>query len=480
MKIKKLIKDLEVKMIKGSKDVEIEAITSNSKLASPGCLFVAKRGKSFDGNDYINDAILAGAVAVLTDIYNPFIEGCVQIIVENVEKAETIIAKEFYHDPSSELFMVGITGTNGKTTTSYITRHLIEGKESMGLIGTIERIVGENRYASDLTLPDCSSTLKLLREMVQSKQTSAVLEVCSHGLHQNRADALLFDVAVFTNLSPEHLDYHETMEEYFAQKKKLFTKLKATGVAIINGDDPVSKEICAPKIMRFGIHSTCDYMAKEIHYSEDGTTFQLQTPCGLYSVKTPFLGEFNVYNVLCSVAIAQVRGVKIEMILERLKSVKQVSGRLEKFELGEGKLAYVDFAHTEHALKNVILSLREIIKGKIVVIFGCGGNRDFEKRPKMARIAEQFADYTIVTSDNPRTEDPEEIIREIISGFTTKNFSVKIDRKEAIAEGIGLISEGDVLLIAGRGHEKKQIFHGKSVEFDDISVAKELANCIVW
>lgn len=479
MKIKKLIKDIDVEMVKGSKDVEIEAMTSNSKLASPGSLFIAKRGAKFDGNDFISDAILAGAVCVMTDIYNPFIENVVQIIVKDVEKAETQVAKEFYQDPSQELFMVGITGTNGKTTTSYLVRHLISAIESMGLIGTIERIVGEYSYASDLTLPDCPTTLKLLRDMILCKQKSAVLEICSHGLHQNRADALQFDVAVFTNLSNEHLDYHKTMDEYFAQKKKLFSKLKPGGVAIFNSDDPWSSRIEAKQIIRFGIHKDADYQAKDIVYTNDGTTFTLKSPQGSFEVSTPLLGEFNVYNTLCAIAIAGQRNIPMETMIERLKTIEQVSGRLEKFSIGENKEAYVDFAHTPEALKNAILALKKIAKGKVIVIFGCGGDRDFEKRPQMAQVAEEYGDYVIVTSDNPRSEDPEKIIDEIVSGFKHKSYEVKIERKDAIMRGVELMNDEDILLIAGKGHEKKQIFHGKSVDFDDIIVAKELANCLI-
>lgn len=478
MKIKKIIKDLDVEMVKGSKELEIEAITSNSKLASPGSLFIAKRGAKFDGNDFIQNAVLAGAVAVVSDIYNPFIENIVQIIVKDVALAETKIAKNFYQDPSQDLFMVGITGTNGKTTTSYITRHLFSGVESMGLIGTIERIVGDFSYASDLTMPDCPTTLKLLRDMVNCQQKSAVLEVCSHGLHQNRADALLFDVAIFTNLSPEHLDYHNTMDEYFAQKAKLFTKLKPSGVAIINGDDPWAEKITAESVIRYGIRGDFDYKAENISYSESGTLFDLKTPQGNMRIKSPLLGEFNVYNLVAAIAAAQARGICVEVIIKKCATIPQISGRLEGFSIGENRHVYVDFAHTAEALKNSIQTLKQICKGKLVVLFGCGGDRDFEKRPEMARVAEEFADFVIVTSDNPRSEDPMEIIEQVKKGFAKDDYLVEVDRKKAIQKGIDLLESGDMMLIAGKGHEKKQIFHGKSVDFDDISVAKELANCL--
>ncbi len=478
MKLKKIIKDLEIKSFKGSKEVEIEALTSNSKLGSPGCLFIAKRGAKYDGNDYIQDAILAGAVCILTDIFNPFIENVAQVIVDDVAKAEVKIAKEFFQDPARELFMVGITGTKGKTTTSYLTRHLFGAIESMGLIGTIERIVGDHRYASELTMADCITTLKLLREMIVSGDTAAVLEVSSHGLHQNRADPLSFDVAAFTNLSPEHLDYHKTIEEYFLQKKRLFSKLKPSGVVIINVDEPYAKKLELINPTTVGIDSDADYRATNIQITREGTYFNLNYHRQVWPVFSPLLGKFNVYNVLSAIAIARVRKIPMEVIIERLKTFPPISGRMEKVDLGDERVAYVDYCHTDDSLKQALLLLREITPGKIIVIFGCGGNRDTAKRPRMAKVAEQLADYTIVTNDNPRNEDPEMIAKEIIDGFEANHFELIYDRKEAIDRGIKLLGPKDLLLIAGKGHEKQQIFQGKSIDFDDIAIAKELGNCL--
>ncbi len=478
MKLKRLIKDLEIKNFKGSKEIEIEALTSNSKLASPGCMFIAKRGAKFDGNDYIHDAILAGATCILTDIFNPFFENIAQIIVGDVPKAESKIAKEFFQDPARELFMVGITGTKGKTTTSYLTKHIFNGFESMGLIGTIERIVGENSYTSDLTTADCITTLKLLREMIICHDTAAVLEISSHGLAQNRADPLSFDVAVFTNLSPEHLDYHSSMEDYFLQKKKLFSRLKPSGVAIINVDDPYSKRLDLNHPITIGIDSDAEYRAGNIRITPEGTYFELHHQEQIWPIFVPLIGKFNVYNVLCAIAIARVRKFPMEMIIQRLKTFPPISGRMERIELGDEKTAYIDFCHTEDSLRQALLSLRDVTSGKIVLIFGCGGNRDALKRPQMAKVAEELADLTIITNDNPRNEDPVEIARAIIQGFRGNNYELIYDRKEAIARGISLLNQGDLILIAGKGHEKKQIFQGKSVDFDDIAIAKELANCV--
>lgn len=478
MKLKKLIKHIDVCSIKGSKEVEIEAITSNSRFASPGSFFIAKRGKKFDGNDYIDEALAGGAVAILTDIYNPFVKQVVQVIVPDVDKAEIEVAKTFYQHPADALFMVGITGTNGKTTTSYLTRHLFSGVESMGLIGTIERIVGEFSYASDLTMPDCCTTLKLLHDMVQCRQTSAVLEISSHGLSQNRADGLAFDVAAFTNLTPEHLDYHETMETYFAQKQKLFTKLKSNGTAILNKDDSYARKIDVACPLWFSLtNPSSDFFAENIIVRKEGTSFILHTPDGTRDAFIPLLGRYNVSNVLCAMAICYVRGIDLDTMVGRLTSFSPVSGRLEKVPLGDEKQVYVDFAHTEEALKQALLALREIATGRILLVFGCGGERDPIKRPHMAQIAQQYADFVIVTSDNPRRENPEKIAAEVCAGFTHDRYIIELNRKEAISHAINELQPGDILLIAGKGHEKKQIYDGKTIDFDDITIAKELANC---
>lgn len=470
MKLKNLIKDLDIQVAKGSKELDITGLTSNSKWAAPGTLFIAKKGMRHDGNEYIGEAQLAGAVAVLTDIYNPFLENITQLITRDVKLFEPILAARFYENPSSELFLTGVTGTSGKTTTTYLIYHLLE---KCGLIGGIERIIGEHRAFSDLTTLDLVTCQKLLREMVTSGLRQGVMEVSSHGLHQDRVAGVGFDVAVFTNLSQEHLDYHKTMDAYAKEKAKIFSQLKSSGHAVINIDDEWSGYMMAHSfhpITTFGIEKEADYRAKNIVYSLEETRFTL----GEYEIRVPLVGRFNVYNVLAAIAVARIRGIPMETIQKRLLDFPPVSGRMQRV----GSSIFVDYAHKPAALANVLKMLRALSGGKIITVFGCGGDRDREKRPMMAQIAEEYSDDVIVTNDNPRSEDPVAIIEEIKKGFALKKHTIEMDRKKAIETGVSLLREGDVLLIAGKGHEKKQIIGGKTIEFDDVKVAEEMLNTI--
>jgi UDP-N-acetylmuramoyl-L-alanyl-D-glutamate--2,6-diaminopimelate ligase len=480
LKIKKLVKDLDVKVV-GSKEVEIASISSHSKLVAPGSLFIAKRGHSYDGNQYLFDAIKAGAVAVLTDIYNPFATDIVQIIVDDVSKMEAVFAARFYDDPAQELFLVGITGTNGKTTTSYLLKHLFELEGNVGVMGTIQTVIGEHQKANDLTTPDVVTCQKVLREMVVHGVKNAAMEVTSHALTQNRVDGIEFDVALFTNLTPDHLDYHGNMESYAEAKSKIFTKLKKEGYGLINLDDPYAamiSENCTQPKFTYSIHGDADFVAKEIELSLGKTVFTLSSRFGEGQIEVPLTGLFNVSNVLAASAVLLLKGMTVDTIAKRLSTFPQVSGRLEAVSMEGGRYVFVDFAHTEDSLRKVLSTLRGLSKGKIITVFGCGGNRDREKRPRMALAAEEFSDFVIVTTDNARQEDPEEIAREIELGFTKKNYTIELDRKLAIEKGIEMLSFGDTLLIAGKGHEKKQIFAHKTVPFDDVEVAKQLLNVL--
>lgn len=476
IKLKKLLEGLEIKLIKGAKDVEITGLSSNSKQVAPGFLYIAKRGMAHDGNEFVQDAILAGAVAILSDLFNPFLEGVTQIIVDDTKVFEPLLAARFYDYPFQKLFLVGITGTSGKTTTSYLIHHILE---EAGLIGTIESIIGQHHIKSDLTTPDCITCYKLLKEMCFENLTSAVMEVTSHALSQNRVEGISFDVAIFTNITPEHLDYHGTMDAYVREKAKLFKKLKPNGVAIVNQDDPMHSFMkCDNKIITYGIEGNADYKAVDIQMDLTGSKFTIEFQGRREEIRSPLIGKFNVYNVLAAVATAIEKGICWEEIKKRVASFKSVPGRLERVNCKEGVFVFVDFSHKTDALKNVLETLQELRKKKIITIFGCGGNRDREKRPKMAKVAEEYSDLVIVTTDNPRNEDPEEIIREIQSGFERKNYIVEMDRKLAIQKGLAMLEKGDILLIAGKGHENSQIFADKSIFFDDVKVAEELANIV--
>lgn len=472
IKLKKIIKDIEFSMIKGSKEVEILGISSHSKSVAPGFLFIAKKGKNYDGAEFIPDAILAGAVAIVTDLYNPFYENVVQLVHPNVNQIESLLAKNFYKDPSSELFLVGITGTNGKTTTSYLVKHLLDGAGESGLIGTIEVYTGSHRITSSLTTPEITTTNKLLKEMVQNGCKNAVMEVSSIGVDQGRIDHLDFDVAIFTNLTPEHLDYHGDLETYAKAKKVFLTRVKKW--VILNQDCEYysfMREGLEAKILTYSLKDqTADIYAADIELKQEGTSFSFTYRNKSYKAEIPLIGKHNIYNALAAIATAIVRGMQIKVIIERLKTAPEVPGRLEKVNHN----IFIDYAHKPNALENVLKTLREFCPGKLIVVFGCGGDRDPYKRPLMAAIAEKYADFTIVTSDNPRTEDPKKIVEEIIKGFQSSRFVVEEDRRLAIQRALSIASKEDIVLIAGKGHETNQVIGHSIFDFDDRVIAKEM------
>ncbi|MBA3238820.1 MAG: UDP-N-acetylmuramoyl-L-alanyl-D-glutamate--2,6-diaminopimelate ligase [Parachlamydiaceae bacterium] len=485
MKIKKLIKEIPGISLKGSKEVEITGVSNNSKLISPGNLFIAKKGRISDGSNFIGEAIEAGAVAIATDIYDPTLYNTVQLIHPSIASIEGALAANYYHFPCEELYTVGITGTNGKTTTSYYIKHLLDHFQGpCGLIGTIECIIGNMRYQATRTTPDVCSNQKMLREMILQGCRSAVMEVTSHALDQGRADYIDFDVAVFTNLSLDHLDYHQTMERYAAAKQKLFSSLNPKKikknqslpkVAIVNSDCLWHRQMlqdCKAERMTYGIVNTSDLYCTDLKCSSSGSRFMLHYHGETVECYNPMIGRYNVYNFMAATAVGLARKLPLKEIVDCLAKTPSISGRLENVPNNLGVNIFVDFAHSDDALKNVFVSLKEIKNGRIIALFGCGGDRDKTKRPKMAEVCEHFADLTIVTNDNPRCENPEEICRDIIRGFSKNaNYAIELDRKEAIAKAIRLAEPGDILLIAGKGHEPYQIFAHHTLEFDDCQVA---------
>lgn len=494
MKLKKLFKDLKDIQIKGAKDPEISGICSNSKLAAPGNLFIARKGLVSDGTQYIAEAVQAGAIAILTDMYDPSLKNIVQVIHPDPSKIEGLLAAIYYKFPSDELFMVGITGTNGKTTTSFLVKYLLDqlavkNKNCTGLIGTIEYIIGQQRYQAIRTTPDVISNQKMLREMCKQGCQSAVMEVTSHALDQGRVSNIHFDVAIFSNLTIDHLDYHGTMESYCKAKNSLFRTLgqnlsekqqKAPPYAVVNADSPWLEKIiegCKTKILTYAICNTADLKASSIKLTPHGTDFTLEYKGNCYSVSIPLVGRFNVYNCLSAIGAALVYGDSLEMIIELLNRCPSVQGRLEPVPNSENLKIYVDFAHTSDALENVLECLNELKTGKIITVFGCGGDRDKSKRPLMAAVAENHSDFCIVTSDNPRNEMPESICKEIVTGFKhAERHFIEIDRKKAILKAIEMANPDDIILIAGKGHEMCQIFAHKTIEFNDRKVAQELCS----
>jgi UDP-N-acetylmuramoyl-L-alanyl-D-glutamate--2,6-diaminopimelate ligase len=478
MKLRKLFKNIEYRTIKGSQEIEINGICSDSRYVAPGNLFIAKKGEKYDGADFIPNAVAAGAVAVVTDLYDPYLK-VVQVIHDDVNSIEADIASNYFNFPSKSLFMVGVTGTNGKTTISYLIKHLFEsGKKKSGLLGTIEYILGNNELPSSLTTPDNLLIQKYLREMISSGCTHAVLEVSSHGMEQNRLKNIDFDIAIFSNLSQDHLDYHDNLENYSDAKKKLFDSLAPSGVAVVNIDDEWSAkmiETTKAKIITYGIkNKQADFFAKNIKFSLDGVEFDLIYKDIKEKITSPLIGRFNVYNILAAVAAANAAEIPLDQIIKYLSSFQSARGRLERVKTDRNFYLFVDFAHTPDALKNVLQTLKEIKHHKIITVFGCGGDRDKGKRPLMGKICSQFSDLSVITSDNPRSEEPGKIISEIEKGFIKKNYFIEEDRSKAIEKALSLAEEKDIVLVAGKGHETTQIFANKTLLFNDREIAKKI------
>ncbi|MCX6989026.1 MAG: UDP-N-acetylmuramoyl-L-alanyl-D-glutamate--2,6-diaminopimelate ligase [Chlamydiae bacterium] len=480
MKLKRLLKTLHGIDVKGSKEMEITGVTANSKTVVPGNLFIAKKGLSADGAQFIEEAIATGAAAVLTDMYNPFLsKDVVQLISKEVDVLEGVIANIFYEDPSRHLFTVGVTGTSGKTTTTYMIRHLLQKLLGMtGLIGTVEWIVGDQYLPSTMTTPEIITNLKLMHEMRGLGCKACVMEVSSHALTQGRVACLDYDVAVFTNLSQDHLDYHKDMDGYARAKALLFSSLKEPSkTAVINLDSSWSAMMvadCRARKITYGIEKEADLMAAEIVLSQNGTTFNVLYQDRKWPCKTPMIGRFNVYNLLSAMAVGLARGFSISLIIDAMASFTDVPGRLQKVSNRRGLHIFVDYSHKPDALENVLTTLGDIKKGKLICLFGCGGNRDTGKRALMGCIAERLADEVILTSDNPRSEDPLAIIQGIMQGIrNSANVLIEPDRKRAIQIAIERMQPEDILLIAGKGHETYQIFARNKVEFDDRLVAQE-------
>ena len=478
MKLKKLLKNTPDLVVKGSKEVEITGICNHSKMAAPGNLFVAKKGTFADGSHFIQEAIRAGAHVILTDLYDPFLN-VVQIIHPNVAEMEACLAAEYYQFPSKELPIIGITGTNGKTTCAYLIRQLLEANAMpTGLIGTVEWIIGKNHFTPTLTTPDVITNQKLFRDMIQQGCKAAVMEVSSHALDQNRVKQIDFKRAVFTNLTQDHLDYHKTMDNYAAAKRRLFQSLEGDAVAVFNLDDPAAafmKDSCPVKAITYGMTAHADVQALNIQLSDKGTEFTVRAGQETVSMKTFLIGKFNVYNLLAAITVGLSFSISLEKCIESLQSFKGAPGRLQKIKNSLGLNIFVDYAHTDDALKNVLMTLKEISRGKIITVFGCGGNRDRSKRKKMGAVVEQYADVAIITNDNPRNEDPQEIAKEILQGFAhPERAIVELDRKEAIKKAIDRAQPKDLLLIAGKGHESYQIFAHQTLDFDDGKIAQQL------
>jgi len=483
MKLNQLLKDVQPIVIKGEKRLDIENISYNSKQIKSSGLFFAIRGKERDGYEFIDEAIERGALVVVAEKDFIAYKNVTKVIVRDIRKACALIAANFCSHPSRRVKTTGITGTNGKTTTLYLIAAIMQySGRNCGMIGTINYRIGDRLIPAVNTTPSPISLQMFLREMEVSGITSCAMEVSSHALDQKRVDAIEFDKAIFTNLTSEHLDYHRDMKEYFSAKSKLFGMLKEDATAIINCDDNYGRlliKTCKAKILTYGIKHMADIQAYDIKMSTEGTSFSVKTPKQVLDIETPLIGEYNIYNILASIAFAYSAGLEPVNMQDAIRGFKGAPGRLQRVGSINGEFSvFIDYAHTDDALFNVLNALREIVKGRIILVFGCGGNRDVKKRPRMAKVAARLADYVVITSDNPRSEDPENIIEDIIAGLPKgfKDYKALIDRKKAIEHAIALAKVNDIVLVAGKGHESYQVFKNTTITFDDKKIAEEVLN----
>jgi UDP-N-acetylmuramoyl-L-alanyl-D-glutamate--2,6-diaminopimelate ligase len=481
---------------------EVTAVVQDSRRAGPGSLFVAVRGFHSDGHQFIPQAVGQGAAAVIAEenaVVGAFPDTPV-IRVPDSRKALARLAAKFYNYPSRRIKLVGITGTKGKTTTSYLTKSIIEAAgHTTGLIGTIDYRIGDRVYPAPNTTPESLDLQALFAEMAEQGARYCVLEVSSHALALGRTDECVFEAAAFTNLAHEHLDFHKTMDEYEAAKGLLFGSLSSDKTAVVNADDASSGRIIkrtAARVITYGITQQADVRpAGAIGHSISGLSFTVSTPAGKIGLESSLVGRHNIYNILAAAGLGIALGFSGEAVAAGIKQMKAVPGRMEKVDAGQPFGVLVDYAHTEGSLESLLEAVREMADGRVITVFGCGGDRDRAKRPQMGAAAIAGSDVVIVTSDNPRTEDPLAIIGEIESGMATgirmakleplskvpgsRSSSDKIpytvipDRAEAIAAAVRLAGPGDVVVLAGKGHENYQIIGEKKFPFDDREEARK-------
>lgn len=473
MKLNKLIESV-AGQIYGNQEIEIRGISAHSKQIGPGFLFVAKR------QGFILEAVSAGAVAVVADSYNASLIGITQIIHPNPAEVELLLANRFYASPAQKLQVIGVTGTNGKTTTTYIIRHFLGflGK-SCGLIGTVAWITGRKIQTPTHTTPDTLTLMRLFSEMVQAGDQAVAMEVSSHALCQKRVKGIDFQVGVFTNLSQDHLDYHGTMENYAAAKAHLFQSLKEDAWAVVNSDDPMASCIvnnCKAHLLTYGLSTDADLYATDIQFRAQGMEFKVHCQGQSADFKTQLIGRFNIYNILAAATVSLIQGHSLEDLSNAVLSLPPVPGRLERVANAKNLNIFVDYSHTPDALEKALQTLQEMRTGKVIVVYGCGGDRDPYKRPLMGAIAERLSDIAILTSDNPRSEDPSQIAKQVLQGcLWPEKTVVELDRQKAIEKAVALSSSEDIILIAGKGHEKEQIFADRTIPFDDREVARRAA-----
>lgn len=487
MKLADLSKEIEAIAATGRLDADASDVTHDSRACVPGSVFVAIRGAKSDAHKFIPQAIEHGAAGVISEMTPGSVDAPAWIQVADARAALAAAAAAVHGHPSRRLKLVGITGTNGKTTTAHLVDSIIRTSEgTSAMFGTISHRVGNEAAAALNTTPEASDIQRMLARAVNAGCRSAVMEVSSHAIELHRADGLRFAVALFTNLTRDHLDYHQTMESYFSAKEKLFTGALGSkpGASVINVDDEYGRRLfktAKGDRLTYGFGSRSDVGTDDFKLSSRGLEFTASTPAGRIGIVSGLVGRFHVYNILAAVATGLALGAGLEDIARGVAECSRVSGRFEQVTAnGSGNVPFtviVDYAHTDDALKNVLQTAREVagVSGRVITVFGCGGDRDRTKRVPMGQIAAQLSDVAIVTSDNPRTEEPEAIIADIEAGLkgTGRPYLKLTDRRDAIFRAVEEAREGDVVLIAGKGHETYQIIGDRRIHFDDHEVARE-------
>ncbi len=483
MKLPDLLQGTEASIPPAAQDLEIRQVACDSRKVKPRALFFALHGAQADGNAFVRDAVSRGAAAIASEESVPaFIPSSVAWIrVREARKALAVTAANFFGHPAAALQLVSITGTNGKTTTTALLDAIVKTSGAKtGLFGTIAYHTPLGEYPAPNTTPESVDLQGFLAEIRDAGGRFAVLEASSHSLAMDRLWGCHFAAAVFTNLTREHMDYHKTFEDYFAAKKKLFegTGAGAPEVAVINADDEYGKRLTglAKKSVTYGLESDADITTKKFQLTFNGLAFTAQTPNGKVQVTSPLVGRINVYNILAAIGAAQALEFSAENIEAGIRSLESVSGRFQRIDLGQPYFVVVDYAHTDDALENLIRTARELNpKGRIITLFGCGGGKDRTKRPVMGEVTGRLSDLTILSSDNPRTEDPLKIITDIIVGLqkTSGKYLIEPDREKAIGVAMDEARAGDIVLLAGKGHENYQILADRTLDFDDRNVARQ-------
>lgn len=484
MNLAQLVEDCMIKRIIGDPDIEISGLQAHSGSVQPGDLFLCISGNRVDGHGYIQQAVENGCAAILAEKeVEKRDESIPIVIVPDTRRAMAILANRFYGYPSQQMRLIGVTGTNGKTTTTHMIEHILsKNGNKTGLIGTISMKIGAVTEKTGNTTPDSIALQGMLHRMMENEASHAVLEVSSHALRMGRVRGCNFQTAVFTNLTHDHLDFHQTMSRYLEDKALLFSQLgnsygSSPKVAILNTDDPASNELAAKtaaQVIRYSIDQPADIKARDIRLNPESTSFWLDTYAGSMSIHLPVVGKFNVYNALAAISACMVEGIALDNIKESLESFTGVIGRLQNVNAGQSFQVFIDYAHNPDGLEKVITAARNITNGKIITLVGCEGDRDIAKRPMMAATGAQLSDKVILTSDNPRSEHPDSILEDMVVGLTPSELSyceIITNRRDAIHRALELAEPEDCVLITGKGHETIQIFADHQIPFDDAEIA---------